>query len=89
MEKHIEVPLSAKCGQQSQLTVLCMTNTNGTMIDMCRKFHATNLACLKGCYEQLCQVLRTGQAVLIEIRLLSKPRRISFAVLRSNVSVLW
>ena len=28
---------------------------NGTMIDMCRKFHSNNLACLKGCYDQLCQ----------------------------------
>ena len=37
------------------------------MIDMCRKFNINNLACLKGCYDQLCQMLRTGQAVLIKI----------------------
>ena len=35
------------------------------MIDMCRKFHTNNLACLEGCYDQSCQMLRTGQAVLI------------------------
>ena len=35
-------------------------------------------------------MLRTGQAVLIKIHVfLSRPKRISFAVLRSNVSVLW
>ena len=48
----------------------CLTNTNGTMIDMCRKFHANNLACLRWCYDQLCQMLRIGQAVLIEIHAL-------------------
>ena len=37
------------------------------MIDMSQKFHTKNLACLKGCYDQLCQMLRTGQAVLIMI----------------------
>ena len=37
------------------------------MIDMCRKFHTNNLACLKGCNDQSCQMLRTGQAVLIKI----------------------
>ena len=37
------------------------------MIDVCRKFHTNNLACLKGCYDQSCQMLRTGQAVLIKI----------------------
>ena len=37
------------------------------MMDMCRKFHTNNLACLKGCYDQLCQMLITGQAVLIKI----------------------
>ena len=37
------------------------------MIDMCWKFHANNLACLKGCYDQLCQLLRTAQAALIKI----------------------
>ena len=36
------------------------------MIDMCRKFHTNNLASLKGCYDQLCQMQRTGQAVLIK-----------------------
>ena len=40
---------------------------NRTMIDMCRKFHTNNLTCLKGCYDQLCQMLRTGEAVLIKI----------------------
>ena len=37
------------------------------MLDMCGKFHTNNLACLRGCYDQLCQMLRTGQAVLIKI----------------------
>ena len=37
------------------------------MIDMCRKFHTNNLACLKGCYDKLCQMCRTGQAELIKI----------------------
>ena len=37
------------------------------MIDMCHRFHTNNIACLKGCYDQLCQMLRTGQAVLIKI----------------------
>ena len=37
------------------------------MIDMCRKFHTNNLACLRGCDDQLCQMLRTGQAVLLRI----------------------
>ena len=37
---------------------------------MCRKFHANNLACLIGCYDQLCQMLRTGQAVLIKIHVI-------------------
>ena len=37
------------------------------MIDMCRKFHTNNVACLKGCYDQLCQMLKTGQVVLIKI----------------------
>ena len=36
-------------------------------MDMCQKFQTNNLACLKGCYDQLCQMLRTGQAVLIKI----------------------
>ena len=40
---------------------------NRTMIDMCRTFHTKNLVCLKECYDQLCQMLRTGQAVLIKI----------------------
>ena len=40
------------------------------MIKMLRKFHANNLACLKGCHDQLCQMLRTGQAVLIKIHAL-------------------
>ena len=40
---------------------------NETMIHMSQKFHANNLAYLKGCYEQLCQMLRTGQEVLIKI----------------------
>ena len=37
------------------------------MLDMSRKFHTNNSACLKGCYEQLYQMLKTGQAVLIKI----------------------
>ena len=32
----------------------------------CRKFHTNNLACQKECYDQLCQMLRTCQAVLIK-----------------------
>ena len=40
------------------------------MIDMCRIFHANNVACLKGCYDQLCQMLRTGQAVLVKIHVI-------------------
>ena len=36
-------------------------------MDMCRKFHTNNLHCIKGCYDQLCQLLRTGEAVLIKI----------------------
>ena len=39
---------------------------------MCRKFHANNLACLKGCHNRLCQMLRTGQAVLIKIHVFSQ-----------------
>ena len=42
------------------------------MIDMCRKFHTNNLACLVGCYDQLCQILRTGQAELIKIRVVCR-----------------
>ena len=34
---------------------------------MCQKCHTNNLACLKGCYDQLCQMLKTGQAVLMKI----------------------
>ena len=54
---------------------------------MCLNFHANKLACLKGCYDQLCQMLRTDQAVLIKIHVISQDLRprISFAVLRSNV----
>ena len=37
------------------------------MIDMCRIFHTNNLACLKGFCDELCQMLRTGHAVLINI----------------------
>ena len=37
------------------------------MIDMCREINTNNLACLRGCYDQLCQLLWTVQAVLIEI----------------------
>ena len=37
------------------------------MIDMRRKFHTNNLVYLKGCYDQLCQMLKTGQAVLIKL----------------------
>ena len=44
------------------------------MIDMCRKLHTNNVACIKVCHDQLCQMLRTGQAVLIKIRPLSRPK---------------
>ena len=37
------------------------------MIDMCQKFHRSNVTCLKDCHDQLCQMLKTGQALLIEI----------------------
>ena len=37
------------------------------MIDMCQKFHKNNVACLKECYDQLLQLLRTDQAELIKI----------------------
>ena len=37
------------------------------MIDMCRKFRINDLACLNGCYDQLCQMVRTGQAVFMKI----------------------
>ena len=37
------------------------------MIDMCQKFHTNNVACLRVYYDQLCQMLRIGQAVLIKI----------------------
>ena len=48
-------------------TYSLLSNTNVTMIDMCRKFHNNNLACLRGCYDQLCKMMRTGHAVLIKI----------------------
>ena len=35
---------------------------------MYRKFHTNNVVCLKLCHDQLCQMLRTGQAALIKIR---------------------
>ena len=41
-----------------------------TMIDMCRKFQANNLAYIKGCYDKLCQMLRTDQAVLIKMHVI-------------------
>ena len=34
---------------------------------MCRPFHTHILACSKGYYDQLSQMLRTGQVVLIKI----------------------
>ena len=34
---------------------------------MCRKFLTNDVACIKGCCDQLCQMLRTGQAVSIKI----------------------
>ena len=52
---------------ETKLTVFCLTNTNESMIDMCRKFDRNNFACLKECYDQLCQMLRTNHAVLIKI----------------------
>ena len=42
------------------------------MMDMCRKFYANSLACLKGCYDQLCQMLWTDQAVLLKIHVFSQ-----------------
>ena len=45
------------------------------MIDMCWRFNTNNLAYLKGCYDQLCQILRTGQAVLIQIHVLCQDLR--------------
>ena len=36
-------------------------------MDMCREFLTNNLDCLIGCYDQLCQMLRTGQAVSIKM----------------------
>ena len=38
------------------MTVLCLTNTDGNMIDIA---HTNNVACLKGCYDQLCQIQGT------------------------------
>ena len=43
------------------LTVFCLTNTNGSMIVVCRKFHTNRLACLRGFYDQLCQMMRIGK----------------------------
>ena len=37
------------------------------MIKMCRKFYTNNITCLKGRYDELCQMLRTCQAALIKI----------------------
>ena len=48
---------------------------NGSMIDMCQKFHTNNVACLKGCYDHLCQMLRTGQAVLIKIHVFCQDQK--------------
>ena len=45
---------------------------------MCRKFHTNNLACLKGCYGQLCQMLRTGQAALIKIYIFSQDVKVCY-----------
>ena len=42
------------------------------MIDMCRKFHTNNVACLKGCHDELDKMLRTGQAVLIKTHVFCK-----------------
>ena len=36
------------------------------MTDMLRKFHMNKLASLRECNNQLCQIMRTGQAMLIE-----------------------
>ena len=48
------------------------------MIEMCRKYHTNNLACFKGCYDQLCQMLRTGQAVLIKIHVFCQDLNLQF-----------
>ena len=45
------------------------------MIDMCWKFNTNNLAYLRGCIDQLCQMLMTGQAVLVEIYFLCQDLR--------------
>ena len=61
---------------------------NRIMLDMCRKLHTNNLACSKGCYEQLSNAEDRSSCVNTDTCLLSRPKRISFAVHRSNVSVL-
>ena len=45
------------------------------MIDMCRKSHANNVACLRGCHDQLCQMLKTAQAVQIKIHVFCEDLR--------------
>ena len=42
------------------------------MIDVCRKLHTNNLACLKGCYDRLCQMLEIGEAVSIKMHVFSQ-----------------
>ena len=52
------------------------------MLDMCWKFHANNLACLKGCNGQLFRMLRTGEAVLIKIHVICQdPKGYNFQFL--------
>ena len=58
------------------------------MIDMCRKFQSDNLACLEGCYDQLCQMLRTGQAVLMKIHVFCQDLK-GYHLWFLQVSVLW
>ena len=38
------------------------------------EIHTNNVACIKVCHDQLCQMLRTGQAVLTKICPLSRPK---------------
>ena len=40
------------------------------MIDICQKFRTNNVACLSGCYDQSCQMLRTDLEVLIKVHVL-------------------
>ena len=43
---------------------------------MCRKLHTNNSACLRGCHDQLCQMLWTGNAELIKIHVFYQDLRV-------------